>query len=162
MKTKKISKKGAWGELKPMADWGGGLARQYRGEPGGPAHCAGSRTFRAVGRPSVELFSFFYDFYTLQELYKNHIIQTRPKTSKVEPLIAQMSILYAPRMPADPFARSVFARSLYARSVPCQRHANAHTLGRTQGVGPKTLRKGGGPGTQRRLRRPWGPWGPLG
>ena len=48
------------------------------------------------------------------------------------------SILYAPRMPADPFARSVFIRSLYSRSLPSKRHANAHTLG------------GGDQGTQRR------------
>ena len=47
-------------------------------------------------------------------------------------------ILYAPRMPADPFARSVFIRSLYSRSLPSKRHANAHTLG------------GGDQGTQRR------------
>ena len=54
-------------------------------------------------------------------------------------------ILYAPRMPADPFARSVFIRSLYSRSLPSKRHANAHTLG------------GGDQGTQRR-----GPRGPGG
>ena len=63
--------------------------------------------------------------------------------------------LYAPRMPADPFARSVFIRSLYARSVLCQRHANAHTLGGTQGLGPRTPRKG---------EAPWrsGPMGAIG
>ena len=48
-------------------------------------------------------------------------------------------ILYAPRMPADPFARSVFIRSLYSRSLPSKRHANAHTLG---GGGPRDPKEG--------------------
>ena len=82
-------------------------------------------------------------------------------------------ILYAPRMPADPFARSVFTRSSYSRSVLCQRHANAHSLSGTPP--PKTPppgtptpppspptppprfyapRGGGGKG-------PFGPLGPL-
>ena len=82
-----------------------------------------------------------------------------------------MLILYAPRMPADPFARSVFIRSLYSRSLPSKRHANAHTLGGgdqgTQRRGPR------GPGTARgrtraarahgrtrALRARWGPSGP--
>ena len=62
---------------------------------------------------------------------------------------------YAPRMPADPFARSVFLRSLHSRSVLRQRHANAHTLGGTQGLGPRTPRKGGG-------GAPSAPLGPMG
>ena len=83
------------------------------------------------------------------------------------------TILYAPRMPADPFARSVFIRSLYSRSLPTKRHANAHTLGggdqRVQRRGPR-----GGQGAARgrtraarahgrtRALRALGPFGPLG
>ena len=87
-----------------------------------------------------------------------------------------LSILYAPRMPADPFARSVFIRSLYSRSLPSKRHANAHTLGGgdqgTQRRGPRGA--GGGARADARCARaradaraaralgPFGPLGPFG
>ena len=75
-------------------------------------------------------------------------------------------ILYAPRMPADPFARSVFLRSLHSRSVLRQRHANAHTLGGAPP--PKTPPPGTPPGTpggvggEGALRAPWAPFGAQG
>ena len=84
----------------------------------------------------------------------------------------RVSILYAPRMPADPFARSEFTRSFVFSLRACKRHANAHTLGprawdpgpqkRAQVPGPRGARGPFGPPGQGRLRRPWGPWGPLG
>ena len=75
-----------------------------------------------------------------------------------------MLVLYAPRMPADPFARSVFIRSLYSRSLPSKRHANAHTLG---GGGPRDPKEGpqgpgGGARADARAARALGPFGPLG
>ena len=79
---------------------------------------------------------------------------------------------YAPRLPADPFARSVFIRSLYARSVltSAMRMLTPWDPGlgtRDPRKGPRSLGPRGargpfGPPGQGRLRRPWGPWGPLG
>ena len=72
-------------------------------------------------------------------------------------------IFYAPRMPADPFARSVFIRSLYSRSLPSRRHANAHTLGGTPP--PKTPPPGtpqGPPPTPGEGGEGRGPSGPRG
>ena len=43
----------------------------------------------------------------------------------------RISILYAPRMPADPFARSEFTRSFVFSFRASKRHVNAHTLGGT-------------------------------
>ena len=80
--------------------------------------------------------------------------------------------LYAPRMPADPFARSEFTRSLVFSLRAYKHHANAHTLGpRAWDPGPK--KRARVPGTQvgqGALRAPWarapsaplGPMGPVG
>ena len=61
-------------------------------------------------------------------------------------------ILYAPRMPADPFARSEFTRSLVFSLRAYKHHANAHTLG------PRAW----DPGPKKRARDPGGPSGPRG
>ena len=73
--------------------------------------------------------------------------------------------LYAPRMPADPFARSVFTRSEVFPLRACKRHANAHTLGGTLGWDPGPQEKGPGPrdpGDPRGARAHGARWGYAG
>jgi len=67
----------------------------------------------------------------------------------------RISILYSPRLPADPFARSELTRSFVFSLRAYKRHANAHTLGpRAWDPGPK--KRAQVPGAQ------GGPSGPLG